>query len=91
MFAAGNFKKVKKAIIVDDSVMDSKLLENLLLTRQVAKDVQLFGCPVKALSYLSDHEIQEKGLIFLDLNMPYLDGFQFLEKFNRLDFQNIKL
>lgn len=39
-------------------------------------DCRSFTDPRRALGYLNDHPID---LILLDLNMPYLNGWQFLE------------
>lgn len=51
---------------------------------RLAEEVIVIECPVKALEYFNSYNAGEKGCIFLDLNMPLLNGFQFLKKFNQL-------
>jgi two-component SAPR family response regulator len=77
---------VNKAVIVDDNFLDIYLLQHIIETNRIAKEVISFNCPVKALEYFSEYHYteEENGIIFLDLNMPILNGFEFLEKFNML-------
>jgi CheY-like chemotaxis protein len=39
---------------------------------------------IEALEYLNSNGLPD--LILLDLNMPLMDGFQFMQEFNRMDF-----
>lgn len=87
---AGKFKKVKNAFIVDDSLIDGKLLQIILKAHELAEEVTVFECPVKALEFFKEYTENEKSLIFLDINMPRLNGFQFLTRFNRLPVEKTK-
>src|SRR6478609_2172892 len=50
-----------------------------------------FNSPIAALDYLSAHNEKEVPLIiFLDLNMPLMNGFEFLAQFEKLPVDRIK-
>jgi two-component system nitrate/nitrite response regulator NarL len=79
----------RTAILIDDSEVDLFIQKRYIELSRFADEVITFTSPVKALEALNE-VMSEKGgdlLIFLDLNMPILNGFEVLEKFNRLDQQ----
>ncbi|UJH66349.1 LytTR family DNA-binding domain-containing protein [Allomuricauda sp. SCSIO 65647] len=65
-----------KVMIVDDEPLAINVLKNYV--EQVSELVleQTFSNAVDASSYLQNHLVD---IIFLDINMPVLDGFDFLE------------
>jgi response regulator RpfG family c-di-GMP phosphodiesterase len=66
-------------MIIDDSRIDRMLLEHMLLSMNYTKEVLAFEGPKIALEYLrSKNSIKIPEVIFLDLNMPILNGFEFL-------------
>ena len=73
-----------KAIIVDD---EPKAIESLTweLThfREDIEIISSFNKPEEALAYLKTNR---PDCVFLDINMPTMDGFQFLEKLEKKDF-----
>lgn len=75
------------AAILDDEVRGSSLLERKL---EVFKDdlqiLAVFNDPYKALSKITDLNID---VLFLDVEMPGLNGFQFLEKLGSFNFEII--
>lgn len=89
-------KKCKSIFLIDDSIMDnfanSKLIEKLGIT----ESLKVFENGLEAINYFNIlNEIdQAPDLVFLDLNMPIMNGFDFLSNFNLLplkDKQNIKI
>lgn len=73
-----------KAVIVDD---EPKAIQSLSweLTN-FSKDIEViasFSNPEDAISYLN---LNTPDCLFLDIQMPTMDGFQFLEKLNHTDF-----
>jgi DNA-binding LytR/AlgR family response regulator len=65
-----------KSIIIDDEPLAVSILEKY--TKEI-KEIELlatFNNAVKAASFVQDHPLD---LIFLDINMPVLDGLSFLK------------
>lgn len=73
-----------KAVIIDD---EPKAIQGLTWELSNFSDeievITTFSEPEKALSYLKDADLD---CLFLDVEMPTMDGFQFLEKLEKKDF-----
>jgi len=79
-------------LIVDDSETDRYVLRRYLKRSGLNAFVAEVGDGAEALDYFSDY--QEKRaenpetfpplIVFLDINMPKVDGFEFLEKFDAI-------
>lgn len=76
-------------LLVDDSRVDNFINVKAINTNQFSKEVHVFKRSKLALNFLN--EIIETNdpenfpeLIFLDLNMPSMNGPEFLEHFERL-------
>lgn len=72
--------KLKFLLIDDDHVFNflhSKYIEKL----EIEHDVTCFESPLEAFCYFSNLSIDSlPDIIFLDINMPELNGFEFLDK-----------
>ncbi|MAD97410.1 MAG: DNA-binding response regulator [Flavobacteriaceae bacterium] len=72
------------AVIIDD---EPKAIQSLKWELSDFEDeiqvVNTFTEPEKALAYLKETKID---CLFLDIEMPTMDGFQFLEQLDRIDF-----
>lgn len=74
-----------KAVILDDEVRGSSLLSRKLESFEDELEVSaVFNDPYKALSKIVD---LDPHVLFLDVEMPGLNGFQFLEKLGTFNFQ----
>lgn len=73
-----------KAVIVDD---EPKAIESLTWEISNFKEqitvVNSFNNPEKAIRYLENNQVD---CLFLDIEMPTMDGFQFLEKIKNINF-----
>jgi CheY-like chemotaxis protein len=87
-------KKFNCVLLVDDDE-DACFLNNLALTGvDFASHTHILNDGNNALKFVYDHcedEKKEKELcpdiIFLDISMPVMDGFGFLEKFREINFK----
>lgn len=76
-----------KAVILDDEIRGSSLLSRKLeLFKDDLQIAAVFNDPYKALSKIMD---LQPDVLFLDVEMPGLNGFQFLEKLGSFDFEVI--
>lgn len=79
-------------LIVDDSTDDRYILKRYI--KKTGLDVLCFECEngLEALEFLNDHEANNDkygddfppSVCFLDINMPRLDGWEFLAEFSEL-------
>jgi CheY-like chemotaxis protein len=75
-------ESVDLVILIDDSDIDLFVQRRFIELSGFARQVLSFQSSREALSYLSDPARKENpDLIFLDLNMPEIDGFAFLEQY----------
>lgn len=82
-----NHKKNLTVILVDNSSIDNFVNTKILTRYQFADDVIIFTKSRKALEFLSKLNpltVSTSYLLFLDLDMPEIDGFEFLNTFNLL-------
>jgi CheY-like chemotaxis protein len=79
--------KFKKIMIVDDNEFDCYITSKIINNFDATVDIMEFNSSLTAIGYLEEFQNSlEKlpDLIFLDIYMPLLDGFDFIEKFNEL-------
>jgi CheY-like chemotaxis protein len=91
--------KYSHILLIDDADLDNFINENLLKANSFSKKVYLNSSARNALDFLKNLIIiGEKSIypevIFIDINMPIMDGFQFIEVFQKTvekQFPDIKL
>src|SRR6478609_4683550 len=74
-------------MVVDDDPTDNFIAKRIIEITGFARNAIITGSANEALNYLNTHQWQPEKLpemIFLDINMPLNDGFDFLEKFDAL-------
>jgi CheY-like chemotaxis protein len=81
-------RKLNKILLVDDDSTSNFLTQMILEDLQVTDTIIVKKNGQEALDYIHDICIK-KGescpeLIFLDINMPIMDGFELLDEMNRL-------
>jgi CheY-like chemotaxis protein len=73
-------------MLVDDNEIDNIINEKIIEANSFADQVLVFQTGQEALDYLKENQESEPDLpeiVFLDINMPIMDGFQFLEDFEQ--------
>jgi len=74
-------------MVIDDNPIDRYLCSAVVKKSQWATSFLEFDMATKALEYLKEHADQPElipQIIFLDINMPGMNGFQFLEEAAKL-------
>jgi CheY-like chemotaxis protein len=86
-------RKLSGILLVDDDETNNFLNERILKKLDLADDIRIFKNGKQAYDYLkglrqqpvSENHSAIPELIFLDINMPVMDGFEFLELFGQFD------
>ncbi|WP_229253754.1 response regulator [Dyadobacter sp. NIV53] len=69
-------------ILIDDSAFDLFIYEKLLIKSGIANTVITFNSAQKALKYIiSEGNALPETVILLDLQMPDMNGFEFIDEF----------
>jgi len=72
-------------LLIDDSAFDLLIYEKLLLKSGISKSVKTFNSAREALKYLLDEgNSLPETIILLDLQMPDMNGFEFIEEYDSL-------
>jgi response regulator RpfG family c-di-GMP phosphodiesterase len=82
-----NTYKFERVLLIDDNDIDNFINERMITTNYFGKKVVVKNSGDAALKYLKENENNAETLphiIFLDLNMPVMDGFAFLSEFEKL-------
>jgi CheY-like chemotaxis protein len=82
-------KKICHFIVVDDDPVNNALCKMIIQMTLGKIDVKTFTLPEKGFQFIEseyDHKnIGTDSIILLDLNMPIMSGWEFLERFKELD------
>lgn len=68
-----------RIMLIDDEKMDQMMYRRVLKRSGLASVVDGFPTAMEALEYLRNPANDRPDIIFLDINMPRMDGFQFLD------------
>ena len=74
-------------MLIDEDEIDNIINQKIIESNNFSDKIQVHQAGTEALDYLRKHEKDPDklpDLIFLDINMPIMDGFQFLEEFEKL-------
>mgnify|MGYP000362347386 CR=1 FL=1 len=76
-------KKWSCVLLIDDNEADNFLHEIAIREADCAEEIIAYEMAEEALQKLKEAEVHPE-IIFLDLNMPGMDGWEFLEEYNTL-------
>ncbi len=80
-------KKINSIYIIDDDPITVFGIQKILQMTLKCKEIETFGhgkSAIDALIQLVENDAEIPDVLFLDINMPIMDGWQFLEEFVQL-------
>ena len=79
-------KAIELVLLVDDNDTDNFISKRIIELTGFAKNVEVRNSGKAALDYLRENQTNPErvpNIIFLDINMPVVDGFVFLYEFDK--------
>lgn len=79
--------KFDRVMIIDDNVIDLYITKRLIIKNNFGKNVFDFTSAEKALRQLKDQQelpFMLPQIIFIDIYMPGMSGFEFMEAYDKL-------
>lgn len=76
-------KKLGKVMLIDDDYFTNLYNEAILMNSDIADEILIFDNAFNAKEYLRLSS-EKVNVIFLDLHMPIMDGWKFIEKLEDL-------
>lgn len=81
-------EKINRLMIIDDDELNNYITTKIVGYSQLAHKVDSYQSPGEALEYLTENSSRQDGvapeIIFLDISMHGMDGWEFLEKYKEL-------
>lgn len=84
-------KKYKAVMLIDDNEIDNLINQKMIEASNIAEHILMHTGAKAALEFLRNVEKMATikasmlpEIIFLDVDMPLMDGFQFLDEFEKL-------
>ncbi len=72
-------------IVIDDSKLDCFIAEKIIVNTGRSESIRTFQQATEALSYIKDLAPNSATtIIFVDIQMPVMNGFEFVESFETL-------
>lgn len=83
-------KKTSLACIIDDDGMYIRLLKKIIEARKLCNNLLIFNNGKESIDYFEAilknlHEEEVPDIMFIDLNMPIMDGWEFIERFTKIE------
>ncbi len=85
-------------MLIDDSDIDNMVNKHILTKSRLCDQILIYSGACDALNYLQEaYTAKDRkknpipDLVLLDINMPIMNGFDFLEAFSKFDPELIKL
>jgi CheY-like chemotaxis protein len=86
-------KKINSILLIEDDPISNFLSDTIIRKLNFAEEINIKGNGESALKFLEESHLNNKEfpqIIILDINMPIMDGFEFLEKLELLPYYNKK-
>jgi len=76
--------KIKTVLLLDDNGATNIIHKKFIAKTSCVEQILKFQSGVKALQYLKSEAYEQPDLIFVDINMPIMNGWEFLEELKKL-------
>ncbi|WP_109098682.1 response regulator [Aquimarina sp. AU58] len=82
-------QNIESVCIIDDDLIYINLVSKIIELKKLSESVLIFNNGKEALDFFLQSLQQEENeeipqIIFLDLNMPVMDGWEFLNEFSKI-------
>lgn len=77
---------MKHVLLIDDNSIDNYITKSIISKSNLAQKISVIDSAIKALEYLAklkNYPDDFPDVILLDVQMPEMDGFAFLEQFSQ--------
>jgi CheY-like chemotaxis protein len=81
--------RYKLCLLIDDNFIDNFVTRKILETSNFAEKIVVIQSATEAVTELQTKAI-EPDVIFLDIRMPLMDGFEFLKQYDELNLSGEK-
>ena len=71
-------------IVVDDSKLDCFIAEKIIRNTGISETIKSFLQAPEALDYIKALPTHERTIMLVDIQMPLMNGFEFVEAFEKL-------
>ncbi|PTQ99624.1 CheY-like chemotaxis protein [Mucilaginibacter yixingensis] len=78
----------KICLLIDDNYIDNFVTRRILESGHFAEEIIVRQSPAEAIESLRKGDVRP-DVIFLDIRMPNMNGFEFLQEYDKLD-DNVK-
>ncbi|TGN18866.1 response regulator [Leptospira idonii] len=82
-----------KICLIDDDKIYQFTTQKIIANANLAKDILIFSDGEEAYKFFENAKTKPESLpdvVFLDINMPYMDGWQFLEEYAKIEKEIMK-
>ncbi|MET0944876.1 MAG: response regulator [Flavobacterium sp.] len=79
--------KFERVMLIDDNIVELFIASRMITKNNFGKQVLEYSSAQEALKYLQENQESSDNLpqiIFVDIYMPLMSGFEFLEEYNKL-------
>ena len=76
--------RYESVLLIDDNDIDNFINQRIITSFYFANRVIVKTSAIGALDFIKQNKESLPDIIFLDLNMPIMDGFGFLDEFDKM-------